>query len=156
MAEDVDNWCVYILECSDGTLYTGITNNLEKRLKAHNAGKGAKYTRGRGPVTLVCVKIQLTKSEALKLECRIKKQPKAKKVAFLKNLGGRDMTGTGCYNTNLLMVWSLKCSDCGQMYYSLIGTSLKNCPHCGSSRRTGMRGPSVPRGYLPVYEGDYL
>ena len=44
---------VYILECKDGTLYTGWTNHLEKRIEAHNLGKGAKYTKGRGPVKLV-------------------------------------------------------------------------------------------------------
>jgi putative endonuclease len=46
------NWHVYIVECADGTLYTGITNNVEKRVQKHNTGKGAKYTRGRLPVTL--------------------------------------------------------------------------------------------------------
>ena len=46
-------WTVYILQCRDGTLYTGITDNLPRRLAAHNGGKGAKYTRGRGPVVLV-------------------------------------------------------------------------------------------------------
>ena len=46
-------WVVYLLRCKDGTLYTGITNDLAKRIKAHNEGKGAKYTRGRGPVALV-------------------------------------------------------------------------------------------------------
>jgi putative endonuclease len=46
-------WFVYIVQCSDNTLYTGISNNLERRLKQHNSGKGAKYTRGRTPVTLL-------------------------------------------------------------------------------------------------------
>ena len=47
------NWVCYLLECADGTLYCGITNDLDKRLNAHNAGEGAKYTRSRLPVTLV-------------------------------------------------------------------------------------------------------
>lgn len=46
-------WYLYILECRDGTLYTGITDDVERRVAQHNAGKGAKYTRGRGPVKLV-------------------------------------------------------------------------------------------------------
>ena len=55
----------YILECSDGTLYTGWTNNLEQRLKAHNSGKGAKYTRSRIPVTLVYYEAYLTQQQAM-------------------------------------------------------------------------------------------
>lgn len=75
-------WFIYILRCSDGTLYTGITNNLEKRIKQHNEGKGAKYTRGRGPVALVkCFEV-LTKGEALKLEYHIKQLPKEEKLNF--------------------------------------------------------------------------
>ena len=48
------SWWVYLLRCGDGTLYTGITDDLDRRLAAHNAGRGAKYTRSRRPVTLVC------------------------------------------------------------------------------------------------------
>lgn len=67
-----NNYYVYILRCGDDSLYTGITNNLEKRLAAHRAGKGAKYTRGRGPFQLVYTKTYHTKSDALKDEIRIK------------------------------------------------------------------------------------
>jgi putative endonuclease len=73
---------VYLLRCADGTLYTGITNNLEKRIKQHNEGKGAKYTRGRGPVALVKSFKRLTKSDALKLEYKLKKLSKAEKLAY--------------------------------------------------------------------------
>lgn len=73
-------WFVYILRCSDDTLYTGITNNLERRIKQHNEGKGAKYTRGRGPVALVNSIECSTKSEALKLEYKIKQLPKEEKL----------------------------------------------------------------------------
>ena len=79
-----DYWGVYIVECSDGTRYTGVTNWLVKRLAAHNAGKGAKYTRGRAPVVLVAYVGGMTRSEALRLERLVKRQPRAKKVAFLK------------------------------------------------------------------------
>lgn len=78
------SWCVYIVECSDGTLYTGATNNLDKRLKAHNDGKGAKYTRCRRPVKLLAARGLFTKSEALSLEWKVKQKPRADKVAFLR------------------------------------------------------------------------
>lgn len=58
----------YILECSDHTLYTGWTNDIEKRLEAHNSGQGAKYTRGRRPVKLVYLEVHNTKQEAMKRE----------------------------------------------------------------------------------------
>lgn len=66
-------WQVYILKCADGTLYTGITNDMDKRLAEHNSGKGAKYTRGRGPVKLVYAKKYGGRSEATKAEIEIKK-----------------------------------------------------------------------------------
>lgn len=80
--ETYQKWYVYILKCSDGTLYTGITNNLEKRIKKHNEGKGAKYTRGRGPVALVKSFTLNSKSEALKLERKIKNLPKEEKLNY--------------------------------------------------------------------------
>jgi putative endonuclease len=67
------NWFVYILLCSDGSYYCGATNNLAKRLKAHNDGKGAKYTRARRPVFLFKYVEVPNKSAALKLEAKIKK-----------------------------------------------------------------------------------
>ncbi len=72
-------WVVYLIQCSDDSLYCGITNNLKNRLAAHNSGRGAKYTRFRRPVTLVGVGSKMTKSEALKLEYRVKKVPAGKK-----------------------------------------------------------------------------
>ena len=77
------NWVVYLLECSDRSLYCGITNNLENRLEAHNSGKGAKYTRSRGPFKLAGVSSLMTKSEALKLEYRVKQVPAHKKRSEL-------------------------------------------------------------------------
>ena len=74
-------WCVYMVRCSDGTLYTGITNDLEKRIEAHNsAGDGARYTRSRRPVTLVYSEEAGSKSTAAKLEYKIKKMTRAKKM----------------------------------------------------------------------------
>ena len=74
---------VYLVRCIDGTLYCGITNNLHNRLAAHNAGKGCKYTRTRRPVELAAVSTQMTKSDALKLEYRIKQIPASKKLIEL-------------------------------------------------------------------------
>jgi len=74
------NWVVYILKCSDGSLYTGITNQLDKRIATHNAGKGAKYTQGRCPVILLKYFEVENKSEALKLEYRIKQMSRIEKL----------------------------------------------------------------------------
>lgn len=66
------SWYLYILRCKDGTFYTGITTHVEKRLEAHRAGRGAKYTRGRGPLELVYQEYCGTHSDALKRELQIK------------------------------------------------------------------------------------
>ena len=76
---------VYILRCSDGSFYTGVTNGLEKRLKGHGRGTASKYTRSRRPVTLLATSVEMNKSEAMRLEIKIKKMPKTKKVACLKS-----------------------------------------------------------------------
>ncbi|MFS0638413.1 GIY-YIG nuclease family protein [Mesobacillus foraminis] len=73
----------YVLSCSDGSLYAGYTNDLERRVKLHNQGKGAKYTRGRGPVTLVYSKGFSSKSDALKAEYAFKQWSRGKKEEFL-------------------------------------------------------------------------
>ena len=72
----------YILVCADGTLYTGWTNDLEKRLAAHNAGRGAKYTRSRRPVRLFYYEEFEEKCEAQRRECEIKRLPREKKIAL--------------------------------------------------------------------------
>ena len=77
------NWVVYLVQCSDNSLYCGVSNDLESRLVEHNSGKGAKYTRSRRPVELVGVSPEMAKNEALKLEYRIKKLPANKKIAAL-------------------------------------------------------------------------
>ena len=74
----------YIVKCSDETLYTGWTNDLEKRLRAHNSGKGAKYTKNRRPVELVYFEEYDTKQEAMKREYAIKQLPKEKKLALIR------------------------------------------------------------------------
>lgn len=79
------SWTVYILRCSDTTLYTGITNNLAHRFQQHTLGKGARYTRGRQPLSLVYTEEYETKSEALKREYIIKQMPKERKVSLIES-----------------------------------------------------------------------
>ena len=76
-------WCVYLLEGRDGSYYCGITNDLERRIKQHNSGTGAKYTKGRGPVKLIGSKLVQSRSDALKLESLVKRKKKGEKVKFL-------------------------------------------------------------------------
>ena len=73
----------YILSCADGTLYTGWTNDLERRLAAHNAGKGSKYTRSRLPVTLVYCEEHETKEEAMSREYAIKRMTRTQKQKLI-------------------------------------------------------------------------
>jgi putative endonuclease len=77
-------WICYLLQCSDDSLYCGITNNLEKRIALHNAGEGAKYTRGRLPVELLYNELCIDKSSALKREIQIKKLSRQAKLALVK------------------------------------------------------------------------
>jgi predicted GIY-YIG superfamily endonuclease len=78
-------WYLYILRCGDGTLYTGITNDVEKRLDAHRTGKGAKYTRGRGPLELIYQETCESHSRALKRELEVKKLSRLQKEQMIKN-----------------------------------------------------------------------
>jgi len=75
-------WFVYMLRCGDGSLYTGITDDVDRRLEIHRSGKGAKYTRGRGPLELVYVEEQPDKSSALKREIQLKRQPRTYKLSL--------------------------------------------------------------------------
>lgn len=76
-------WYLYILRCGDDTLYTGITNDISARLKAHASGKGAKYTRGRGPLELVYQEQQESYSAALKREHQVKQLTRAQKLHMI-------------------------------------------------------------------------
>lgn len=76
------NWA-YLVRCKDGTLYAGWTNDLDKRLAAHNSGTGAKYTRGRRPVSLAWAAEYPSKSEAMKQEALLKKMTRAQKEALV-------------------------------------------------------------------------
>ena len=74
----------YILECADGTLYTGWTNDLDKRLQAHNSGKGAKYTRSRLPVKMVYAESHANKRDAMRREHEIKQLARNEKLTLIK------------------------------------------------------------------------
>lgn len=80
---------VYMLRCKDGSLYTGWTNDMEHRLAMHNSGRGAKYTRGRGPLELVYSEELPDKEAALRRECAIKKLRREQKLALLQTWQAR-------------------------------------------------------------------
>lgn len=80
---------VYMLRCKDGSLYTGWTNDLEHRLAMHSSGRGAKYTRGRGPLELVYSEELPDKEAALRRECAIKKLRREQKLALLQTWPAR-------------------------------------------------------------------
>ena len=77
------NWYVYILRCKDDTLYCGITPDMKRRLAQHRSGKGAKYTRGRGPLELVYCEALPSHSDALKQEIAIKRLTRAQKLDLI-------------------------------------------------------------------------
>ena len=77
-------WYLYILRCGDGTLYTGITTDVQRRLQMHRSGKGAKYTRGRQPLELVYTEVCEDHCQALKREWQIKQLPRAEKEKLIK------------------------------------------------------------------------
>ena len=81
----MSRWFLYIVECSDGSYYTGITTNIERRLLEHNCNnkKGAKYTRSRRPVNLIYSEEYKDRSAASKKECMIKKKTKKEKIKFI-------------------------------------------------------------------------
>jgi len=88
-------WGVYLLECADDTLYCGVTPDMEQRLAAHNEGKGAKYTRGRLPVSLVAFSgCRFEHGEALRQERAVKRLPCRQKEAHIRALADGTDGGT--------------------------------------------------------------
>lgn len=85
-------WSVYILRCADGSLYTGVTNDLERRIGQHNTGRGARYTRGRGPVTLAFSEPQPSHGAALQRELAIKKLSRPEKESLIRSAKGSART----------------------------------------------------------------
>ena len=84
MTKKDENWKVYLVKCADNSLYCGIAKDVVSRIEKHNSGKGAKYTWSRHPVELVAVSSEMSKSEALKLEHAVKKQPPGDKIKAVK------------------------------------------------------------------------
>ena len=105
-------WFVYVLECiADDSLYTGITNDLKKRIRAHNDGTGAKYTRGRGPFNIKYVWFKSSKSDAAKQEYEFKKNTRKKKLEIIDHLLGTERNGEDTEHTRwhpLEIIGSLK------------------------------------------------
>jgi putative endonuclease len=77
-------WAVYMLRCSDGSLYTGATNDLSRRIQLHQKGRGSSYTRSRRPVTLVFSESAASRSEALRREAALKRLRRAEKLRLLR------------------------------------------------------------------------
>jgi predicted GIY-YIG superfamily endonuclease len=80
-------WFVYVVRCADGSLYTGISTDVTARIAAHNAGRGARYTRSRRPVELVHTERKNSQSTALKREAAIKAWPRARKMTLVAEAG---------------------------------------------------------------------
>lgn len=80
---EIRRWHLYVAECADGSYYTGITKDVEKRIEAHNNGKGAKYTATHAPVKLVFQEPQASYSAALRREYQVKSLPKERKIRFV-------------------------------------------------------------------------
>lgn len=100
-------WFVYLLECSDGSLYCGITTDLEKRVRVHNSGKGAKYTKTRLPVKLWYFEESIDRSSASKREYEIKRLSRTEKLKLKKP---SQMTGfLFCVRTFIQLLQQLRC-----------------------------------------------
>lgn len=91
---NVTDWFVYLVQCSDGSLYTGVSTDVVRRLTMHNQGKGARYTRARRPVRLVFVDGRIDKSHALRSEIAIKRMPAVEKRALIAAAGLEDVSPT--------------------------------------------------------------
>jgi putative endonuclease len=85
LRQDNKTWYVYIVRCSDRTLYTGIARNIEKRIEQHNSGQGAKYTRGRRPVELVLIEEMSSHGDALRREYQIKRLSLSRKLEIIEH-----------------------------------------------------------------------
>jgi putative endonuclease len=88
MVNSESGWSLYILRCADGSLYTGITNDVDRRLEQHNLGRGAKYTRGRGPVVLAYAEHFADRSSASKREYAVKQMSPAQKRQLIADYRG--------------------------------------------------------------------
>lgn len=149
-AESPENAYTYILRCADGTLYCGWTNDLAARLDAHNSGRGAKYTHGRGPVELVYSEVSATQSEAMHREAEIKKLTRTQKQALLDSQTGGEM----------LTVYDAADRPCGTRPRSIVhaqGLRHHVCHLWVVGVRDGVRGIWLQKRQndRPLYPGFY-
>jgi len=93
VVSSAETWFVYVVRCADGTLYTGITKDVNRRCERHNAGSASRYTRGRLPVSVVYRETQASRSLALKREAAIKTASRQKKESLIRLAGGADASG---------------------------------------------------------------
>lgn len=89
MTRSSRRWAVYILRCGDGTLYTGATCDVERRLRLHRAGRGARYTRSRLPLALVFLESARDRGAALRREAALKQLTRAEKLGLIRRAGAR-------------------------------------------------------------------
>ena len=144
-------WIVYLVRCSDESIYCGITNDLGNRLKDHNSGKGAKYTRSRRPVELVGVGPKMTKSEALKLEYRIKRLPTGQKIIQLTRKESV-MTVTKRAGKGLRQLFGLAPRRGGEPQSLAAGRSLGRGPDPPSQPQRGSQFGFAPQCAHPASE----
>jgi putative endonuclease len=110
-------WSVYLLRCSDNSLYCGITTDIKRRVATHNDGKGARYTRARRPVSVVYTEPAKGRSEALKREYAIKKLSKIKKENMVKHITGHPDNRV--------------CPKCGSHKIEMFDSDNDICKKCG-------------------------
>jgi predicted GIY-YIG superfamily endonuclease len=157
-------WFVYILRCSDRTLYAGVTNDLPRREKEHNKNTGAKYTRGRGPAKMIYTKECESRSAALKEEARIKNLTRKEKLSLVKHFKGKPKD----LPTKLFQVVNegFTCNNCGEKVLpTTCGTPRNHCPFCLYSkhvdthvgdRANPCRGMMKPIGVLSAARKEYI
>ena len=161
-------WFVYILRCADGTLYSGITNDLDRRLAEHNSGQGAKYTRGRRPAKFIYSKKCESRSAALKEESKIRKLPRKEKINLSKSAKKEPVSEEKKLPAKLFQVINegFICANCkSQVLPTTCGAPRNHCPFCLYSKHVDInvgdranpcRGLMKPIGVITDSRKDYI
>ncbi|MGM9603569.1 MAG: GIY-YIG nuclease family protein [Faecousia sp.] len=131
-------WQLYLLRCGDGTLYTGIAVDAQKRLLVHRSGKGAKYTRGRGPLELVYTETCSTHSEALKRELAVKAMTREEKEALIAKGHGQSRVFCHAVTERPMEPGTLLSGECGEVLQGNAG--------CGKEQGSGIGILEAPPG----------
>jgi len=164
------SWFVYLLRCSDGTLYAGITNDLARRIDEHNSSnlRGAKYVRGRRPVKLLYSKRCASRSVALKEEVSLKKLTRKGKLLLAKRSSITQQAPSSSLPTKLFQVVNegFRCSSCGaDVLPTTCGAPRNHCPFCLFSKHVDLhvgdranpcRGMMKPIGVVAKARKNYL